>query len=285
MFKRKLGLALGGGGARGLAHLGVIKHLNEIQLPISAISGTSAGAIVASLLAYEIPYETIVEHVRKLKPTEWTSFRFRGLGLFHNEPLREMLVKLLPENATIEGSKIPLALKVTDLISGKGLDLYQGDLIEAVMASSCVPGIYTPVPLGDKLLVDGALVENVPVSLLKKLGANFYIGVNLNGNLQYGKPDGIVDVLTNAMDIAIDSHTKAQLKACDLVISMDLTSYSRTQTQQMDQLIDEGHRAAQKTIGDLSQYVVRGGIRKLWRQFKLWLPIQLKIPDLLKRVK
>ncbi|PIP94694.1 MAG: patatin [Bdellovibrio sp. CG12_big_fil_rev_8_21_14_0_65_39_13] len=285
MFKRKLGLALGGGGARGLAHLGVIKHLNEIQLPISAISGTSAGAIVASLLAYGVPFDTIVENIRKLKPTEWSSFRFRGLGLFHNELLREMLTKLLPENATIEGAKIPLALKVTDLISGKGLDLFEGDLIEAVMASSCVPGIYTPVHKDGRLLVDGALVENVPVSLLKRLGANFYVGVNLNGNLEYGKPDGIVDVLTNAMDIAIDSHTKAQLKACDLVISMDLTRYSRTQTQQMDQLIEEGYKAAQKTIGDLSQYVVRGGIRKLWRQFKLWLPFHLKIPELFKRFK
>lgn len=283
MFKRKLGLALGGGGARGLAHLGVIKHIEEINCQVDALSGTSAGAIVAALYAYQIPLETMIKEIAKLRPAEWTQLRFRGLGLFQNVMLEEMLRKLLPKDATIEGAKIPLGIKVTDLITGKGVDLYQGDLVQAVLASSCVPGVYTPVEKDGMLLVDGALVENVPIAMLKFLGANFFVGVNLNGNQQYGRPDGVIDVLTNAMDIAIDSHTKAQLRHADIVVSMDLTKFSRTKTDHIHELIDIGLQHARESIGPSSKYLIWGFIRKSWRKFKAVLPFRVKIPNFIKK--
>lgn len=283
MFKRKLGLALGGGGARGLAHIGVLKHLENEHIQLHALSGTSSGAIIASMYAFGVPTEVMAKEIVKLKSTDWTQFRFKGLGLFHNEQLEEMLTKLLPKSAVIEEAKIKLGIKATDLITGNPVDLLSGDVVKAVMASSCVPGVYMPIEVDKMLLVDGGITENVPLSLLKKLGANFYIGVNLNGNHLYGRPDGIIDVLTNAMDIAIDSHTRAQLRHADIVLSMDLTQFSRTSTEKSLELIAIGESEAKLKIGASGKFFLWGLIKKSWRNLWGLSPFAMKWPSIFKR--
>ena len=243
--KRKVGLALGGGGARGIAHVGVLEHLERLQIPIDIISGTSAGAIVGTLYAFGVPLEQIGEDVKNLKPADFSSLRVPKLGFFKNDGLKKLLEKRLSRGAKIEDAQKELAILASDIETGESHLMTKGPVIPAVLASSCVPGIYIPQKIDGRLLVDGGLSENVPLSGLEHYKASVKIGVDLNGYEKYPKPEGILDILSNSLDIAIDNQTRSQLQKADYVISMDLSRYSRFTTEHFDELISEGKKAAE----------------------------------------
>lgn len=282
IFKRKVGVALGGGGARGAAHIGVLEHLTSIGLDIHCLSGTSAGAIIATLYAFGVDFETMKRELKQVNPTPFASFKIGKLGLFENTEMINMLERLLPPNAKIEDAKIPLTIKATDLITGESVLLSHGNVIEAVMASSCVPGFYLPIEKDNMILVDGGLTENVPLSGLKFHGANLLIGVNLSGNTTYNKPTGILDVVSNAMDIAIDVRTRRQLKQADISISIDLTEYSRTSARDFDQLVTRGQLAAQLKVPNLASMYMANRFMKTWKLVKEITPI--KVPESIQKV-
>lgn len=276
-FKRRIGVALGGGGARGAAHMGILEHFENIGLEIHCISGTSAGAIVATLYAFGVDFETMKKELKEINPAPFTSFKIGKLGLFENTELKEMLKRLLPEKAQIEDARIPLTIKATDLITGEAVLLSHGDVIEAVLASSCVPGFYLPVERDNMILADGGLTENVPLSGLKFHGANVLIGVNLSGNTTYTRPNGILDVVSNAMDIAIDVRTRKQLKQADVAISIDLTEYSRTSSKDFDILITRGKLAAQTKLPNMESLYFKNRFMKTWKLIKELTPV--KVPE------
>jgi len=143
---------------------------------------------------------------------------------------------------------IPVALIATDLSSGEKVVLDRGEAARAVMASACVPGIFVPVEIDGRLLVDGGLVENVPVSPLHAAGADFVIGVDLNAGRHYQRPEDIIDVLANAIDIAIDNVTRHQTSDADLVIAPELASYSRRDTSRIGELIEEGYQVTRQLL-------------------------------------
>jgi len=126
--------------------------------------------------------------------------------------------------------------------------LDQGDVATAAMTSACVPGLYSPIEHDNQLLVDGGLVENVPISPLKRWGVDFVMGIDLNGSKRRREPDGIFDALLTAFDIAIDSHTQTQLAEADYVLSLDLADYDRTNADQSEALFQKGYDACQKAI-------------------------------------
>lgn len=278
---RKIGLALGGGGARGLAHLGVLKHLEEIQLRPDIVAGTSAGAAVAALYAFDIPLAEIEEELSKLKPIELSAIRLPKLGLVENTGLIDLIKRRLGQECLIEDAKIPLAIKATDVIKGKSYLMTRGSVLSAVLASCCVPGVYIPVERNNLLLVDGGLTENVPVSALEHLGAHIKIAVNLNGNESYPKPTGILDILANSLDISIDNQTREQLEDADIVISMDLSKYSRFKNDQAKLLIEEGMKAAKSQIPAATWILARKKWKSLKKVFHNLSPI--KIPRILKK--
>lgn len=282
MFKPRIGLALGGGGARGAAHIGVLRHLEKVGIRPHCVAGTSAGAIVAALWAFGVPLEEAQAQMRQMKPVDLTGLRFKGLGLFENKEVAQLLHKLLPADARIEEAQIPLAFKATDLLSGRGVVLKEGPVVPAVLASCCVPGVYLAQEWEDKVLVDGGLTENVPLSALRALGAHFLIGVNLNGHGGYQRPKGVVDVLSNAMDIAIDAQTRRQLEDAHIVISMDLARFSRTSSEDFDALVAEGQRATRAKIKNMTALSFWLRVKKVWRLLRALAPV--KIPELLKQL-
>ena len=277
-----IGLSLGGGGARGVAHIGVLKHFNKIGLNVDCIAGNSAGSIVASLFAFGLPVDEIEKHVRTLKSTSMSAMRIGQLGLFDNPSLKTMLENALGADALIENAKIPLAIHVTDIESGHGVVLQKGSVITAVLASTCVPGVYVPQEIDGRLYIDGGMTENVPIQALRLMGAWIKIGVNLNGQLQYSKPQGITDVIMNAMDIAIDSQTQNQLKEFDVVLSLDLTKYSRTKADDFEMLLIEGQKTAMQTFASKTD------LRFLFikRQVFLWIQkiTPVKIPEFIQNL-
>lgn len=251
--KKKVGLALGGGATFGAAHIGVLKALDEMSIDIHCISGTSIGAYVAALYAFGVAPSKIEQEVTGLDWLDITSFSLLKLkfGLLTNEVLGNSINKLIGDVA-IQESNVPLAIVATDIGECKKLVLTEGNVAMAVMASSCVPGIFSPIKIDGRMVVDGGLVENVPVSPLNELGADFMIAVDLSRGRSYRKPDDIVDVLINSIDLAIDNATRLQTSKADLVISPKLSAYSRSDTGKTAKLIEEGYERARRELSDSS---------------------------------
>ena len=178
---RRIGLALGSGGARGAAHTGVMKVLKAEGIPISVVSGSSIGALVGAAMAAGIS----VEHIEQ----EWLGtgarrvFRsflpaFPRAGLSSGKELKKLLTELLGD-VLIEDLDMPFAAVACDIDTGESVVLRDGSLVTAVRASTAIPGIFHPVRLGDRFLVDGGLVDPVPIAVCRDLGADFVIAVDI----------------------------------------------------------------------------------------------------------
>ena len=244
LFNTKIGLALGGGAAKGVAHIGVLKALEDAKVNIDFIAGTSVGAMIAALYAFNVDIEAIGSLARRLTMSKVTSFKLNKTGFFTTESLRELILEYVGE-VNIEDALIPLSIVATDINSGEEIILTTGSVADAVCASAAIPGIYIPVELNGRTLVDGGLVQNVPIEALQALGAGVTIASHLNSVSHYSEISHVLDVMRNAFEIAVSQHTQDQLKDADLLISMDLSDFSlRDNTERYDELFDIGYRAA-----------------------------------------
>ncbi|MEQ6885786.1 patatin-like phospholipase family protein [Salicola sp. Rm-C-2C1-2] len=246
------GLALGGGAVFGIAHLGALKALEEHGLRPTHITGTSIGAIMASLYAFGHTPEAIRDACSELEWWQVSSFGWSRYGIMNNSAMGDFVRSHIGERDFSE-APCPMAFIATDLASRTRVVLDSGDVAEAAMTSACVPGLYSPIERGEQLLVDGGLVENVPISPLRARGVDFVMGIDLNGSRRPRQPGGIFDALITAFDIAIDSHTRTQLAEADFVLSLDLADYDRTDPDQSDALFREGYDACQNAIPRIRQ--------------------------------
>jgi NTE family protein len=144
----------------------------------------------------------------------------------------------------IEDARIPLTIIATDASNGDKLELKEGPVNMAVMASSAIPGIFKPIKLQDRLLIDGGIVENIPTQTLKDNGADFVIGVDLHTGLKQDDPANIIDVILNSFHFSILSAARLQTRVADILIQPDLNGYNRTDTKQVKELIKIGYEEA-----------------------------------------
>lgn len=180
----RLGLALGGGGARGLAHIGVLRVFQREQLPIACIAGTSMGGLVGSLFAAGVPLSTVEEEVSKISSLKEqlrlvdVSISAAGLSV-RGRRVYNFMADLLGDELTFADLRLPLAMVSVDILTGREVLLQGGLVIDAVRATISVPGVFEPVELGDYRLVDGGVLDNVPVDVLRTLGATRTIAVDV----------------------------------------------------------------------------------------------------------
>jgi len=176
--RKKVGLALGGGVARGMAHLGVLKVLVEAGIPIDYVAGTSAGSLVGSMYCAGMDLDTQRQFGEALR--WWNIARpvWPRLGFVSFEPMRRLIVRQVGD-LSFEDLKIPFCAVATDLDSGDPVPMRSGKLAPAVQASCAVPGIVEPVKLNGRLLGDGSLSDTVPVRILRAMGAEYVIGVDI----------------------------------------------------------------------------------------------------------
>lgn len=182
-MKPKIGLALSGGGARGLAHIGVLKILIREGIPVDCIAGTSMGSIVAAFFAAGFSIEEMEEiairfsRMRELaKLIDLTPNR---RGLLEGNRVREYFHHLFVEDRLIENLSIPILINAVDLVSGNEIVFRKGSLLQAIFASSAVPGIFSPIESGDGLLIDGGVLNNLPVDHAWSMGPDIVIGVDV----------------------------------------------------------------------------------------------------------
>jgi NTE family protein len=250
----KIGLALSGGSTLGIAHVGVLKALYENDINIDYISGTSAGAIVASCFAFDMPIDEIVKVSMKLDWKKISKFSYSKLGLNSNQPMAVLITDLLGD-VKIQDSKIPLAIVATNIENYEKVVLTKGDLKNAIRASTCIPGFFAPVEFEGQLLVDGALSENLPLSPLEKMGAEIKIGVNLSSNPHSIKPKNIIDVIINSYT-TMSRHRDLNLSnQTDVLIEPDLNKFDFTKFKDMQAIMNEGYDAALKAIPAIKEKI------------------------------
>ena len=245
---KKIGLALGGGAFRGVAHIGVLQAFEESGIKPNYISGTSIGALIGVLYAFGTPVQKMLEIAREITWMSISNFTLSKMGLLTNDEIGEIIENFLGKDRQIEDSPIPLAIVATDIGKGSKVVFEKGNLVEAVLASTCIPGIFIPIENDNRLLVDGFLVENVPITPLKKYDPDMIIAVNLDVGRIYEKPDDIIDVIISALDIAVTVYTRSIVEKADLIIEPDVGSYNRFDAKKVDKFYQQGYEAALKAI-------------------------------------
>lgn len=212
---KKLGIALGSGGARGIAHIGFLQALEEAHIRVSYITGCSMGAVVGALYAANIPMEQVKKEALSLKLMRIASFNVAPLknGLFNMGKAKKLLESYLG-SLRFSDLKIPFACVATDLTEGKLAVLDEGNVVDAVIASSSIPGAFTPAELGGRRFVDGGILERVPVNALKKMGAEVIVAVDVLGDLmQKNLKTGTIDTLLRCIDIMDTRSTQGKKRA------------------------------------------------------------------------
>ncbi len=257
---RSAGLALGGGAARGWAHIGVIRALAEHDIRISHVAGTSIGAFVGAFFAanrLDILMASVLRLTRKDVLAYVASLPSRT-GLLKGHHITSFLKQHLGET-TLEQCAIPLATVATDLRTGREITLDSGDIVEAVRASIAVPGIFTPLDRKGALLVDGGLVNPVPVSTVRAMGAGRVIAVDLNpvirrnGRLLLrGEQPNMLEILGASAQIIEASLTRTRLASDppDLLVCPDVAHISYQDFNRGQEIIDLGFRAAMAALAE-----------------------------------
>lgn len=243
----RIGLALGGGAARGFAHIGVIKALEAQGIRADLVAGTSAGAVVAALYAtgmsgFEL--NKLALHMDEATIADWAlPFGTRFGGWIKGEALQNYVNRLVG-NRPIEAMKIPLGIVATDLKTGQPILFRRGNTGQAVRASSSVPGVFRPVTIQGHDYVDGGLVEPVPVDSVRSMGADFVIAVNISADPSSQNNDGQSGVLLQTTAIMGQTINRQALARADVVIRPNLPDMSGSDFAARNRAILAGEQAA-----------------------------------------
>ena len=266
----KVGLALGSGSARGLAHIGVLKVLVKEGIPIDMIAGTSAGAIIGGMYATGMPVTEIENTAKVLSHRKYAFLVDPTLprtGLIKGKKVKEALKQYF-KDTDFQDLKMPFACVSTDLETGEAIIIKTGKVLEAVDASISIPIIFSMVEKDGRHLVDGGLVNPVPVSVLKDMGADYIIAVNVTPyNIQkteFLKTHGIFHVIMQTLYISTYQITRASLSNADVVIEPATDHISPFAFDRINECIELGEKSAQKAIIEIKQQLsdIRNGLRK-----------------------
>lgn len=232
---------MSGGGARGIAHIGVLKALLENGIRPDIISGTSSGAFVGAMLASGLAPDAILEAVIQTSFYPYLRLGFGRNGLLHMSRMEAILCKYIPENS-FEALKTPLIVTATDIISGEEVQFRKGALALPVLASCCIPGLFSPILFQGHSLVDGGVLNNLPVEPVLQ-EADFIIGVHCNP-FALNKPlKTTTEIVYRSMILAMHSKTKERFKKCNLLIEPpELSRFSIFDFRKARQLFDVGYR-------------------------------------------
>jgi NTE family protein len=239
--KMKIGITLSGGGARGIAHLGVLKALEEFGVKVSILSGTSAGAIAGAFYAKGYAIEEILEIIKSGHFFGMRNFLFKEKGLFSMKGFEEIYKKHFPSNSFDE-LNFPLYVAATDILKGEINYFSSGDLSAALMASSCVPVIFDPVKMNNSLYVDGGLLNNFPLEpLIGK--CDKLIGVDVNSIRKEKAEIRKSNLLDRSFHLSLSANTQTKAAQCDLFIQPpDMSQFGMFEVKKSQEIFEYGYQ-------------------------------------------
>jgi NTE family protein len=309
MKKLKIGLVLGGGGARGLAHIGVLKALQKQGIHIDVITGTSMGALVAAVYAqhpdadyveqrfqdlinnekftflggdyfqqksqYE-PEDLLHQISREIKRRVIINLAAQRQGLIKHERM-ELAVSELVDDGLIDNTEIPYACAAVDLLTGNEVIFYSGEIRQAIAASSAIPGFLPPVQYKDYQLVDGSVCVNFPIDAAKKLGADIVIASNVSLALDAGpKAENVIDIIIRANSAATQKINRLTLKEADFVLKPPIGAIQWSEFSRIDSLIEYGINETNNQIEKIKEIIVN--------KYSLTSRIKLYILNLIRKI-
>jgi NTE family protein len=251
----KVGIALGGGFARGLAHIGVLKVLEEENIPVNFIAGTSVGSVIGAAYASGITAKELEEIAALVRFKDFSRWTFSRFGLFSNDKMSVFLRKIL-RCKTFEDLKIPLAIAATDIITGDPAIFTSGDLVDPVRASCAYPGMFQPVRIGGQLLVDGLLAHSVPAMPLRDMGADRVISVHLAAHwVKAGGPRHVFDVIGQCFSIAQERMCGPWQAASDVVLQPEIGEFAYDDFVRAPDLIRCGEVATRAAMPEIRAWM------------------------------
>ena len=293
----KIGIALGGGAAKGFAHVGILKWLEEHRIPVDYVAGTSMGGLVGGAYATGMSPSEIADLLRGIDydllflgdtPYELKEFRRKqdarsfptrleiGLkngislpgGLDSGHQIGLLLSRIALPYSTVENFgelPIPFQCVAVDMETATAVAMADGSLAQALRATMAIPGVFTPIIRDKRVLADGGMIDNVPADIARSMGAEIVIAVDVGSKLKgKGQLTSLVDNASQAIDVMMRSNTQKALEQADLVITPDLGEYTSSDYRASDALADLGYQAAAAHAGDLGRWSIG---EEEWRQY------------------
>ena len=255
-----IGLALGGGFARGFAHLGVLQVLEQNHIPIACIAGTSVGSILGAAYASGAPLARIIATCRTLKFRDIGSWQVSRLGLASNHRLGDLVERVF-DAKQFDDLRTPMAVVATDLNTGEPVVITHGNLVDAIRASCAFPGLFEPVKIGTRCLADGGLVAPVPTRAAREMGAEFVLGVSAGiQDADRGSPSNIFQVVTRAVSAAQKHQLEVWERYADLVLRPDVHSFAWDAFDRADEAIEAGAAVARRALPRIQKYLERAEV-------------------------
>jgi len=243
-----IGLALGGGFARGYAHLGVLQVLEEESIPLSCIAGSSIGSILGAAYASGLPLARIIEKCSEIRFRDFGRWRFSRFGLASNDRLGALVHRFF-DSRQFEDLSIPTAIVATDLDTGDPVLFKQGGLAEPIRASCAFPGLFEPVQIGTRCLADGGLVAPVPTRAARELGAEIVVGISVGlHDGRRGAPTNIFQVVSRALSAAQKHQLESWERHANLVLRPAVQNLAWDDFERIDEAIEAGAAAARSAL-------------------------------------
>ncbi len=243
-----IGVALGGGFARGIAHIGVLKVLEQEGIPVRAVTGTSVGALIGACYCGGLSIAEMEDVAHNTRFTSFARWTLSRSGFASNDRMVAFLTRHLKVR-NFEEMRIPLGVTATDFNTGEGVVFHSGSIIDPVRASCAYPGMFLPVQIGERYLVDGMLSHPVPARPLREMGVDHVISVHLKGTWAgKGAPRHLFAVIRQSFAIAQDAMASLWKDASDLVVEPDVAGFAYDDFKRADDLIRAGEVAMRKAL-------------------------------------
>ncbi|KGP72448.1 patatin-like phospholipase family protein [Pontibacillus yanchengensis] len=254
MVKPTIGIALGSGGARGFAHLGVLKALKKANIPIDVVAGSSMGALVGSLYCAGQDLSHMHKLASTFKRKYYLDFTVPKMGFIQGNRIKEYM-RMFTYRKNIEDLPTPLSIIATDLYTGEKVVFTKGSVADAVRASISIPGIFVPEKIGERLFIDGGVVDRVPVSVTRQMGADIVIGVDCAHFKAQNEVTSIYDVIIQSIDIMQDEFIRQIKLDADIMLRPNVAQYSSRAFTDTEEIIKQGEVEAEAHIDDILQCI------------------------------
>lgn len=257
---KKLGLALGGGGARGFTHLGALKAFEENGIKFDYVAGTSAGSLVGAFLCAGFSADQIIDFAKTLKIKDIKKNKIAFMPS-STEGI-ENVVKQNLGDINFKDLKIPFCAVAVDIKAGKEVNIKSGNLSKAVAGSCAVPGVFNPVDFGNFRLMDGGLQNTIPSDVVKKMGADIVIAVDVNPNRGYGTDSTkIFDIMMASIRILMKSNAVKGKLYADVILEPDTKKFKSTKLQGAAEMIQLGYESAMEKMDEIKSLINSYGIK------------------------
>lgn len=246
----RIGLVLSGGGARGFAHAGALKALEEVGIKPDIIAGVSAGSVVTAMYASGMTPEDIITSFADVKFSDFAELGVPRDGFFSMDGFRKFLKKKIPFER-IEDLPTPAMICATDLDHNKPVAFSEGNIVDCVTASCSIPIVFKPVRIDGVTYVDGGVLANLPAWALRDQ-CKYLIGINCSPVPRRGKPKSIMDIAHRTYDLLVKNNSQPQMKLCDLAVSIDdIASYKVFNLKEIRRVFRSGYDSTLSTLLDV----------------------------------